>query len=140
MEISRPTLNKLIDYFDFNSEREKHIKAQVNKGVVKNPESEIHELLTEVTEQKNAVHKMIVDCPADIDAHKLYGDYIGQIINIKKQIIAARQVNKDLLLANALTAVVSVLLEQGQKEAAEAVEQNLENINNQVNEKWRKQT
>lgn len=132
--LSRTSIARMAEYFGW---LEKLQEAQrITFTNVTGQASDLSQLLNEVTEQKNAMHKIIVASPGDKESHKLYGDYIGQIMNIRKLMIAAKQVDKDQLLLDALNGIVEHFKKCGELESAQSLMENLESIAEKVKEKW----
>ena len=74
--------------------------------------------------------------PLDYQLHRIYGVYIGQILEVRKTIIAAQAVDKDQLLIDALKTTAVELLNSGHADAAQWFGDNLETIAETVKEKW----
>jgi hypothetical protein len=137
IKISRPTVKQMEENFDWMGQlkivRKNSFVASVDHG------SEIAGLLKEITEQKNAIKKLLKASPTDLKLHGQYGDYIAQIVSLQKQMIAAKQINKEALLGDAMNATVSLLIDMGHNELAEVLADNLETIADKVKEKWAQQ-
>ena len=134
IEISKPTLDKLIKFFGF---KEKLAQAQKNHFAASNDHSgELTSLLVEVTGLKNAVKVVLDASPNDMKAHARYGSYIGQILEIRKQMILAKAVDKNQLVIDVLKATIGYMRDCGLTAAVETVGDNLEHIVNRVKIEW----
>jgi hypothetical protein len=132
--ISKPTLDKLIKNFGF---KEKLAQAQKNHfSASVDHTGELTSLLAEVTGHKNRLQKAIEESPNDLQAHRLYGDYIGKILEIRRQLILAKQVDKNQLVIDALKETIQFMMDNGLSEPAETVGEHLETIIERIKARW----
>ena len=82
--ITKPTLGKMADYFFWKEKRDKAIKKKFSL----NPDSgdPLFDLLIEVASAKDNVKKILETSGSDLNAHRIFGQYVGQMLDILKEI------------------------------------------------------
>ncbi len=135
IRISKPTLDKLIDWFGFRDRLASAQQSQFSAAV--DHSGELEALLAEITQRKTGVQKSLEASPDDLKLHRLYGDYIGKILEVRRQMIAARQVDREQLMIEAIKAVVRYLSDRGHEAAAAFIGEHLEPIAAEIKERWR---
>lgn len=96
----------------------------------------LHALWEEVSEAKDLVRVLIETNPEDKDFHKIFGMYLGKILDLRKEMVKAATLNPDRLLLDALGTVVDFFLEQDQLDAAKFLGPNLKDIAVRIRETW----
>lgn len=134
IEMSKPTLRKMSDHFDWPGERAKATQKTFAGNI--DHEGDLAAMNADLVGLKNEIAKGLKTSPLDKQLHNIYGDYIGRILDIRRIMIAAKQVDRDSLLIDALKAIVDWLLSHGEKQAAELIGDNLEVIEREVRDKW----
>ena len=99
-------------------------------------EADYAALLEEVIEAKDAARRLVTLEPENKEFHRFYGMYLGQALDIRKEIRKARDVDRDRLLLDALRAVGCFFQERGDTAAAQTVADHLETIAEAVLRQW----
>lgn len=97
----------------------------------------VQQLLKEATKFKKIIAKKLKTESDNLAEHRVYCTYIRRIMEIHKTMIQAQSIDHELLLIAALKCVVLTLIEKGETRAAEVVGNYLEDIGENVRERWR---
>lgn len=97
----------------------------------------LQDLMEEVNQAKKDFQEILESDPENKDFHKIYGMYVGQILDVYKEIIKHRAIDKDRLLIDALRGVVSYLMAIGENTAAGVIGRHLEEIGETIKKKWK---
>ena len=101
-----------------------------------NPDSTLPDLLEEMVESKKAIREVLKISPEEVQLHRIFGMYAGQILDIRKVMLQEREVDQEQLLIDALKAVVQFLLDHDENQAAQFIGDHLEDIGMKVSETW----
>lgn len=133
INISKPTLDRLAKNFGW---KDKLSSVARNRfSAVVDTTGDLSSLLAEVVTRKNDAQKILETTPEDFAAHKLYGEYLGRILDIRKSIAQEKFLDRDQLLLDVLKEVVNYLVEHDQSQAVEFINENLEDLAYRVKEK-----
>lgn len=131
--ISKPTLDRMARNFGWKDKLSAAAKNKFSAAV--DTTGELQSLLAEVVARKNDAQKILETSPEDYGAHKLYGEYLGRILDIRKSIAQEKFLDRDQLLLDVLKAVVNYLVEHEQSVAVEFINEHLEDLAYRVKEK-----
>ena len=134
IRISKPTLHKMVKHFGWEKKRSEASKASFAGAI--DQSGELETILADLTKLKNDVHNSLSSSPNDVKLHGIYGNYIGQILAIRKSMMDEKKVDRDRLLIDVLKAVVNHLVAQGLSDAANDISNNLEYLADKVKESW----
>jgi hypothetical protein len=92
--------------------------------------------MEEVNQAKKDFQEILEADPENKDFHRIYGMYVGQILDVYKEILKHRAIDKDRLLLDALHGIVGYLMDIGENTAAGLIGLHLEEIGETIKGKW----
>ena len=101
------------------------------------PRDILQDLMEEVNQTKKDFQAILESDPENKDFHKIYGMYVGQILDVYKEILKHRVIDKDRLLIDALRCVVNYLMCIKENQAAELIGRHLEEIGEKIKDQWK---
>ena len=100
------------------------------------PDSTLPDLLAEMVESKKAIRDVLKISPEEVQLHRIFGMYAGQILDIRKVMLQEREVDQEQLLIDALKAVIQFLFDHNENQAAQFIGDHFEDIGLKVSETW----
>lgn len=100
------------------------------------PDATLSDLLAEMVESKKAIREVLKISPEEVQLHRIFGMYAGQILDIRKVMLQEQEVDQEQLLLDALQAVVQFLFDHNENQAAQFIGDHLEDIGMKVSETW----
>jgi len=100
------------------------------------PDSTLPDLLAETIAAKKAIREVLKLSPEEVQLHRIFGMYAGQILDIRKVMLQEQEVDQEQLLIDALKAVVQFLFNHDKIEAAQFIGDHLEDIGMKVSDTW----
>lgn len=89
-----------------------------------------------MVESKKAIREVLKISPEEVQLHRIFGMYAGQILDIRKVMLQEQEVDQEQLLLDALKAVVQFLFDHHENQAAQFIGDHLEDIGMKVSETW----
>ena len=133
-KISVPTLHKMADHFGWQQKKNDAARASFSGAI--DQTGELESMLADLIGLKSDIQKALKDSALDVKLHGIYGSYIGQILALRKLMLDEKKVDRDRLLIDALKTVVQWLMENGFKDAARRLANNLEMIEGKIRDQW----
>ena len=100
------------------------------------PDATLPDLLAETIEAKKAIRDVLKISPEEVQLHRIFGMYAGQILDIRKVMLQEQEVDQEQLLIDALKAVVQFLFDHDKIDAAQFIGDHLEDIGMKVSDTW----